>query len=124
MMEHEAKANTNIKTFVALIFLVIAIILSAATCTYMLVFYFSSYLVLYCMIMLAVGFILVDLLIARTFYCLIITSFLWCKQKRAAWKQKKYLQQILLQKQIENFNKRFEQGNHEYEPRVMKKEKR
>jgi len=64
MLEHEAKANTNVKTFVSMIFLMIAIVLSAATCSYMLVFYFSSMLTLYCMIMLLAGFFLVDLLVA------------------------------------------------------------
>lgn len=83
MLEHEAKANTNFKTFIAMIFVMIVVVLSASTCGYMLVFYFSSYLALYCLIMWVAGFILVDLLIARTFYCFIISLILWCKQKRA-----------------------------------------
>lgn len=79
MLEHEAKADTNFKTFLSLILVMIVVVLSASTCGYMLVFYFSSNLALYCLIMWVAGFLFVDLLIARTFYCFIISIILWCK---------------------------------------------
>lgn len=81
-MEHEANANTNFKSFISLIFLMIAIVLSAATCAYE-VYHFSAMLALYCIIMLLAGFFFVDILFTWTFYCFIISLFLWCKQKRA-----------------------------------------
>lgn len=64
MLEHEAKADTNFKTYIAMILVMIVVVLSAATCGYMLVFYFSGMLALYCLIMWVVGFILVDVLVA------------------------------------------------------------
>ena len=64
MLEHEAKADTNFKTFLSLILVMIVVVLSASTCRYMLEFYFSSNLALYCLIMWVAGFLLVDLLIA------------------------------------------------------------
>jgi hypothetical protein len=64
MLEFEAKANTNFKTVLSLLFVMVAVTLSSSMCAYMLIFYFSSMLALYCLIMWVVGFILVDLLIA------------------------------------------------------------
>ena len=81
MLERESRSNTNFKTFLVLIFLMIACVLSGATCAYR-VFYFEGMLALYCLIMLLVGFIL-DILIIRPLYVLFMTCLLWCKQKRA-----------------------------------------
>ena len=77
MLEHESKSSTNFKTFMVLIFLVIACVLSAATCAYW-VFYFENMLALYCLIMLIVGFF-IDILIIRPFYCFMLSIVLWIK---------------------------------------------
>ena len=77
MLEHESKSNTNFKTFLVLIFLMIACVLSAATCAYR-VYYFDNMLALYCLIMLIAGFFL-DILLIRPIYCFLITIVLWIK---------------------------------------------
>ncbi len=80
MIEHEAKASSNMRTFVSFMALLIVIFLSTAVCCFM-VYNMSGWVALRCLIMLIVGWIFVDILITRTFYCIIIALILWCKQR-------------------------------------------
>ncbi len=78
MIEHEAKAGSNVKTFMAFMILLILVLLSAATCCYI-VFNFDGWIALRCLLMLLIGFFLVDILVTRTLYCFVIAIVLWCK---------------------------------------------
>ena len=103
MIEHEAKAGSNLKTFLAFMVLVTLTILSAATCSY-LVWHLNGWIAFYCLLMLFIGFLFIDVLLTRTMYCFFIACFLWCKQRREHLKMKRYLEQILLQRQMQALN--------------------
>ncbi len=81
----------------------IAVIMSTGVCCYIM-YYFDQEIAMWSLIMLIVGFLLVDILLCRPLYCLIITLFYWCKRRRAHQKMKKYLEQIMLQREMENIN--------------------
>lgn len=119
MINAQAKANNNVKTFITFMALLILILLSSSTCIYVL-WKMSGANAFRCIVMLVVGWLLFDVAIARTFYSFIIALVLWCKQQHKHRKMKRMLEQILLQKQLE----RLQKNEGLYHPQAVKKVRR
>ncbi|CAI2369509.1 unnamed protein product [Moneuplotes crassus] len=96
LMESESRSNENLKTILIFIGLFSILAFAVAICCHV-AFNLSSSVTTLCILIIVCE--LLDLLVFRNIYCLIISIFLWCKKRKHEKKLQKYLE-IVIQKYL------------------------
>ena len=89
LFDDQARSENSLSYFAYFIMLALVVLSSSTCCD--LTYNMTNGNALRCLLMLVVGWIVIDICLTRVFYCTIIALIIWLRQRHKKMKMRKYL---------------------------------